>query len=50
MCEPFGVSEPYGGSAKVVVMLKNSGGYNLKSLQILRTSGGNPQVKRAMKP
>ena len=38
--EPFGGSEPSGGCGKVVVMLKNSGGCNLKSRQIIRTSGG----------
>ena len=38
------VFEPFGGSAKVVVKLKNPGGCNLKSRQILRTSGGNPET------
>ena len=37
------------GIDKVVVMLKNSGGCKLKSQQILRTSGGNLQLKRGMK-
>ena len=41
--------EHFVGCAKVVVMLTNSGGCNLKSRQILRTSRGNPQVERAMK-
>ena len=41
--------EHFDGCAKVVVMLTNSGGCNLKSQQILRTSRGNPQVERAMK-
>ena len=41
--------EHFVGCAKVVVMLTNSGGCNLKSRQILRTSRGNPQVERATK-
>ena len=48
--EPFGGSESFGGSAKVVAILKKTGGCKFKSRQILRTSGGNPQAKWAMKP
>ena len=41
--------EHFVGCDKVGVMLTNSGGCNLKSRQILRTSCGNPQLERAMK-
>ena len=47
--EPFGGSESFGGSDKVVGMLKKCGSCKVTSRQNLRTSGDNPQVKRAMK-